>query len=252
MIKYSDCSNGYKYGTDGKQLANWNPDKDYGEVYAKVYFRIDTPIYQYPFNNYSKEDMEAFYQEVNGILDTFGFHKPEEKYVVGLVCGKERLHVHPQEVSGEVKKNRIKQIVEALDEKGTLFSIRWVDVYATYYDMTDAEYRNKLDEKRPEMEEKIKELAMTKRRDYFKSAESIASLLGKEFFVHRVGERNNDTQKDKQAAEQYVLGVIQRMIQDEVLDSSTAKDGTFVIRTIKEKERKKRTAAKANSLAMQA
>ena len=103
-----------------------------------------------------------------------------------------------------------------------------------------------------EMEEKIKELAMTKRRDYFKSAESIASLLGKEFFVHRVGERNNDTQKDKQAAEQYVLGVIQRMIQDEVLDSSTAKDGTFVIRTIKEKERKKRTAAKANSLAMQA
>lgn len=42
------------------------------------------------------------------------------------------------------------------------------------------------------------------------------------------------------------------MIQDEVLDSSTAKDGTFVIRTIKEKERKKRTAAKANSLAMQA
>ena len=70
--------------------------------------------------------------------------------------------------------------------------------------------------------------------------------------MHRVGERNNDTQKDKQAAEQYVLGVIQRMIQDEVLDSSTAKDGTFVIRTIKEKERKKRTAAKANSLAMQA
>lgn len=47
MIKYSDCSNGYKYGTDGKQLANWNADKDYGEEYAKVYFRIDTPIYQY-------------------------------------------------------------------------------------------------------------------------------------------------------------------------------------------------------------
>lgn len=50
MIKYSDCSNGYKYGADGKQLSNWNPDKDYGEEYAKVYFRIDTPIYQYPLS----------------------------------------------------------------------------------------------------------------------------------------------------------------------------------------------------------
>lgn len=250
MIKYSDCSNGYKYGADGKQLSNWNPDKDYGEEYAKVYFRIDTPIYQYPFNNYSKEEMEAFYQEVNGILDIFGFHKPEEKYVVGLVCGKERLHVHPQEVSGEVKKNRIKQIAEALDEKGTLFSIRWVDVYATYYDMTDEEYHNKLEEKRPEMEEMIKELAMTKRRDYFKSADSISSCVKSKFLVRRVGERNNDTLKDELAAEQYVHGVIRQMILDGVLDSSKAKDGTFIIRTIKEKERKKKTAATTHAPAM--
>lgn len=245
-IKYCDISNGYHYGEDGKALSDWNPDKDYGGEYASVYFYIDTPIYQYPFDNYTREEMDAFYEEANGILAKFGFGQPEEKYVVGITCGKERLYTHPQTISGEVKKNRVKEIAEAL-AKATLFSLRWVSIGKTYYDMTDEEFYHILEAKRPDMEERIKELATTKRKDYYKSAEGIAKNVGSSFFVCRVGARNNDTSKDEVTAKEYAMNLIRQMIENGALKSSTSKDGTFIIRTIKEKER---TAAKKAAMAM--
>ena len=46
-IKYHQNGVGYEYGADHTLTDNWNPDVDYGNEYVNVYFRIDTPSYDY-------------------------------------------------------------------------------------------------------------------------------------------------------------------------------------------------------------
>lgn len=234
-VKYSDVSNGYKYGEDGILLSNWDPNKDYGNEYVEVYFNIETPFYRYPFNDYSKEDLERFHQEAETVLGEFGFHKPEVPYTVGLVSGKERLHIHPQQISGEVLKNRVKQIAERFCDCET-FSLRWVNLHKTYYDMTDEEYETLLAAKDSKIRNVILEKAVTKRKNLFVSLERMIEAIYKPFFVCRVGERNNDCGKDERSVKKHIEELVQQMVEENLLDSFSDERGMF-IRTIKHKNK---------------
>lgn len=232
-IKYSDISNGYKYGADGKQLSNWDPERNYGNEYVEVYFNIEAPFYRYPFNDYTQEDIERFRKEVETVLGEFGFHESEVPYTVGLVSGKERLHIHPQQISGEVLKNHVKQIAERFCCCET-FSLRWVNLNKTYYDMLDEEYENLLGKKDIQIRNVILEKAVTKRKNLFVSLEKMLEVIYKPFVVYRVGARNNDYRKDETYVKKHIEELVQQMIKENLLDSFSDERGVF-IRTIKKK-----------------
>ena len=134
-IKYHQNGIGNGYGADCQLTNNWNPDEDYGKEYVNVYFRMETKGYKYSSFSFTEEDRKAFNSELTEIFTPLGW-KCEGK-VYGGSCvtwhkGKQHLYLHPQDFSGEVLKNEVKQIAETLEKRNT-FYLRWVDLYETVY-----------------------------------------------------------------------------------------------------------------------
>lgn len=148
-IKYQQNGIGNEYGADHQLTNNWNPDKDYGNEYVNVYFRMETKGYEYPSFSFTEEDRKDFDLELEAVFTSLGWKCEEGAY--GGSCAtwykeKQHLYLHPQNFSGEVLKNEVKQIAEALEKHNT-FYLRWVDLYETVYDMTDQEYEEILSAK---------------------------------------------------------------------------------------------------------
>ena len=142
-IKYHQNRTGNEYGADHQLTNNWNPDADYGNEYTNVYFRISTKGYDYPSYCFTEEDRKNFDSDLVEVFTSLGW-SCEEKACGGSCAiwhkGTQHLYLHPQNFSGEVLKNDIKEIAEAL-EKRESFYLRYVDLYETVYDITDQEDR---------------------------------------------------------------------------------------------------------------
>ena len=139
-IKYHQNGIGNEYGADGKLTDNWNPSADYGNEYVKVYIRINVSSYDCAAGFFNSEtDRENFYTEASKLIKSFGIL---EDCGYSVEHSKEKqayLYVHPQNISGVIRKNDVKKVAEAFDNMENV-SVRWVDLYATVYVMTDAEY----------------------------------------------------------------------------------------------------------------
>ncbi len=149
-IKYHQNGIGNEYGADHTLTNNWNPDCDYGNEYVNVYFRMETKGYSYPTFSFSEEDRKAFDTELIKIFTALGWKCEEVANGGGCATwtkGKQHLYLHPQDFSGEVLKNEVKQIAEAV-ERNNSFYLRWVDLYETVYDISDNDYEYYLDGKK--------------------------------------------------------------------------------------------------------
>ena len=77
--------------------------------------------------------------------------------------------MHPQQFSGEVLKNDIKEVAEAL-QSGTVFSLRWVDIRETVYDISDEEYHEYLHKKEENIRTDLySNFGTTRRNKYYYS-----------------------------------------------------------------------------------
>ena len=81
--------------------------------------------------------------------------------------GKSHLYLHPQDFSGEVLKNEIKAVAEAIEKRNS-FYLRWVELYDTVYDISDDEYENYLKTKDDEIRKALfYKCATTRTSKYF-------------------------------------------------------------------------------------
>lgn len=239
-IKYHQNGMGNEYGADHQLTNNWNPDEDYGNEYVNAYFRMETKGYGYPSFSFTEKDRKAFDLEVTEVFTSLGW-KCEEKAYGGSCAtwykGKQHLYLHPQDFSGEVLKNEVKHIAEALEKRNT-FYLRWVDLYETVYDMTDQEYEEILSAKDEEIKKSLLENSKTTRTSKYYYAFDVARSLANKFRLSRLGDNDGRNYGTGQTIK-HILGVVQCLI-DEGYLVSAVKNGILLIRTINKTEQKKR------------
>lgn len=233
-IKYHQKGIGKEYGADHQLTNNWDPDKDYGNEYVNVFFRMETKGYEYPSFSFIGEDRNAFDSEITKVFTSLGWKCEEGAY--GGSCAtwykeKQHLYLHPQNFSGEVLKNEIKQIAEALEKHNT-FYLRWVDLYETVYDMTDQEYEIALSQKDEEIRKAILKSCKTTRISKFCYTSDVIRRFCDKYGLKQIGK-----EKYSGIAIKHITKVVCELISEGYLVS--ARDNEL-IRTINKTEQKQR------------
>ena len=239
-IKYHQNGIEPEYGPDHMLTNNWDPDKDYGNIYSIVYFRILAKEYMAPpCLGFEKAEKERFYREVQAVLEPLGWYMPEYdnmwecSYIFNTNDKNKRLYLHPQAFSGIIKKNDIKELAEALRQHEN-FSLEWVDLYETMYDISDAAYLEYMKSRRKDIEDYIFEGAKTHRRKYYHPVFNICSLAYNKIKIHRISD--NGYSVPKQAFE-YIKSVVNDMEKAGWLVSIKENDILYV-RSINKSEQK--------------
>lgn len=240
-ILYHDNNIHPQYGPDGKLLNNWDETADYENEYANVHFRIDVPAYDLQSHSFSEEDRERFRTEAVAVFRSLGWI-PEAPECSGacttVIKGKANLYLHPQDFSGELPKNEIGVVARALERNQT-FSLQWVDVYETVYDMTDAAYLAYLKTRSETIRAEILAAGQTNRRYLFFRDYDIACRVALRVGLKRVGERDlSDGGAGKTA--NFIVGMIPQLIAEGYLVASSDGDGSRLIRTINKTEQRQR------------
>lgn len=233
-IKYHQYGIGRDYGEDHKLTNNWNPDKDYGNEYVKVYFRIDTPTYHYE-NGWEAEEREAWKKEASNLISSFGIL---EDCGFEVIHGKEKcayLFAHPQEISGVILKNDVKEIAEAISNM-KLSSIRWVDLYETVYVISDSEYEEYLNGRKEEIRKALFEKSATTRTTKYYAAFDVARNIAGMVRLNRLGHNDGKNYGSGQTIE-YILKVADEMIKEGYL-KYFERNGAKYIRSLNKTEQK--------------
>lgn len=115
-IKYHQNGVGYEYGADHTLTDNWNPDADYGNEYVSVYFRIDTPSYDYNCGFSSDDDRQKWHEEVSELIKSFGIFEGIGYDIEKRKDKQAHLYAHPQDISGVILKNDVKKVAEAISK----------------------------------------------------------------------------------------------------------------------------------------
>lgn len=245
MIKYNqyDRKNYFaNYGEDGSLLNNWNPEIDYKNEYANIYFRINASFYRYPYNTYTKEEFVSFDEEAITVLQALGWEVKQKAYngrCTTMVKGKARLYLHPQDISGEVLKNDIKAIAEALEENKT-FHLELIQLYETYYDISNQEYESYLETKKEDIKNTILYMSKTPRRNRFYKIEIIISKVAEIYQLNRVDIKDDYHNGLGQTAS-YIRKIIEELIQKGYLVKAVeVENNREYIRTINKKEQKEK------------
>lgn len=238
-IKYHQNGMGNEYGEDHSLTNNWNPDSDYGNEYTNIYFRIETSGYSYPSFSFTEEGKRAFYTEVKNALQPLGWEPEtdtEEWHCSYIKKGKQHLYLHPQNFSGEVLKNEVRQIAEALRKHNT-FYLRWVDLYDTVYDISDSEYEEYLYSKEAEIRKVLFDNFTTTRTNKFYYVFDACRSLADKFRLRRIGINDGRNSGSGQTIE-FIEKVIDKMIQEGLLIGAGNKEGKLV-RSLNKTEQKK-------------
>lgn len=197
--------------------------------YAKVYFRIDTKGFNCMSGFFENNlDCAAFHDEIEKIIESFGIIESN-----GYKQNNEYLYAHPQNISGIVKKDKIKAIAEAIDSS-TSMSIRWVDVYNEYVDISDEDYKIMLDNKRTEMIAYIIDQCYTKRRDRYYRTIAIATNTQERFKTDRIN-AIEDFNKHSMTYK-YAMDIINILVDNGYLVRTSDGEG---IRSLNKTEQKK-------------
>lgn len=233
-IKYHQNGIGNEYGVDHQLTNNWNLDTDYGKEYVNVYFRMETKGYGYPSFSFTEEDRKAFDTELLEVFTSLGWKCKEKAYSGSCstwIKGKQHLYLHPQDFSGEVLKNEVKKIAEALEKRNT-FYLRWVDLYETVYDMTDLEYEEALLLKDEKIKNAILGKCKTTRTNKFYYVADVIRCFSDRFGIKQIGK-----EKCSGVVMSHIGKMIETMIKEGYLVS--VRDGEM-IRTINKTEQKQR------------
>jgi hypothetical protein len=235
-IKYHQNGIGNEYGADGKLTDNWNPSTDYGNEYTKVYIRINVSNYDCAAGFFNSEaEREKFYTEASKIIKSFGIL---EDCGYSVEHSKEKqayLYVHPQNISGVIRKNDVKKVTEAFVNMENV-SVRWVDLYATVYVMTDAEYNEYLTTKKADVRKMLFEHLKTTRTNKYISQYDISHYLADKIRLHRLGLDDGKHGGAGQTID-YINDCIAEMATEGFLKQANNNNGIYV-RSINKTEQK--------------
>jgi hypothetical protein len=236
-IKYHQNGLGWEYGADHTLTDNWNPDLDYGNEYVKVYFRIRTPAFESMNGSFnSNEDRDKWNTEASNIIKSLGIIEDCGYNLEKSKDKGEYLYAHPQEISGVVLKNNVKKIAETIN-KMELSSVDWVDLYETYYLISDEEYEKYLDGKKDEIRRLLFKECSTTRTSKYYAAFDVARYIAGVVRLHRVGLNDGANYGSGQTIN-YILNIAQEMIEEGYL-KGYIKNDTRYIRSLNKTEQRK-------------
>jgi hypothetical protein len=138
-------------------------------IYVKCYFRIEAG---YKWGKGMDDNLlKEFNKELVEIFKPLGFKVKEPEFSncsIEVWRGAENLYCHPMNLSGEIKKENIKEIEIAIKNAKT-FSFRCVDTYDEMLNYTTDEFILELTINRGIIEKDILEMFKTKRSNLYKS-----------------------------------------------------------------------------------
>ena len=136
--------------------------------------------------------------------------------------------MHPQQFSGEVLKNDIREVAEAL-ESGTVISLRWVDIHETVYDITDEEYHEYLHSKEENIKADLYSNFGTTRRNKFYYTYEVVQRLLKKYGLKRIAIDND------KVGNEFIMNIISSMSKNGLI--ATERNFEFV-RSLNKTEKK--------------
>lgn len=239
MIKYHQYGLGKEYGQDHMLTNNWNPDKDYGNEYVSIYFQMETKGFGYPSFYLDEESRQLFELELSEVFTKLGWSyktKVNRGVCSTWINGNSHLYMHPQTFSGEVLKNDVKRIAESLQNRD-MFTLRWVDLRSTVYDITDDEYERYLDTKADEICTDLFTNFTTTRRTKFYRAFDVCKTLADKYRLKRINDKDG-LYDGKGKTSEFILKVVNKMIEDNTIISAYFNDELY-IRSLNKTEKKK-------------
>lgn len=236
-IKYHQNGVGYEYGADHTLTDNWNPDADYGNKYVSVYFRIDTPSYDYNCGFSSDDDRQKWHEEVSELIKSFGIFEGIGYDIEKRKDKQAHLYAHPQDISGVILKNDVKKVAEAIS-KMKLSSIRWVDLYETVYVISDEEYEKYLSDRDEEIKKALFDSCHTTRTTKYYSAFDICRNLAGTFRLNRLGLNDGRNYGSGQTID-HIMRIIDEMANTGLLVITKGKDDLKLVRSINKTEQKR-------------
>lgn len=221
-------------GADNTSL--FDPNADYGNEYAMVYFRIKTIDYDH-FKGFSSEEKRTgFYQAVQEVLDSFGILEDCGFEVEHSSEKRAYLYIHPQNISGVVKKNNIGAIAEAFNFLECC-EILYVDVYHTVYAISDEEYSEYLETKTDVVRKELFSRAKTTRTNKYMPLYWVSRDVADVIRLRRLGLNDGVNYGGGQTID-FVCSVAEKMISEGWL-ISTDIDETPCIRSLNKTEQKR-------------
>ncbi len=238
-IKYHDNTTPPTAGPDGTLSDNWDRSADHGGEYVRVHFRIRTSAYERG-NDWHGHGSDPFDAESREIFIRLGWSVAEQRACgcsATVRKGKTWLYLHPQDFSGEVLKREVVGIAEALS-CAKEFSLRWVDLYETAYDMTDEAYIAYLVGQEDRIRSEVLKTSVTTRRSNFYRDYDVACHVAGVVRLRRIGEDDGRSGGAGKTAN-HILGVIDKLIDEGYLKTATSRRGYRLIRTLNKTEQKK-------------
>jgi len=198
--------------------------KDKAE-YIKTYFRIDAG-YKWG-EGMNEKDNKSFDNEIRNIFTALGFtiKEPEiSNASIEVFRGAENLYCHPMNLSGEIKKESIKDIEKALKQAKT-FSLRNIDTYDISLNYTPEELILELSNRVNETEEDILALFKTKRSNLYRSSSCLWDYKTKvNYFKDNLGLKN--VERD------FILNTFNNLIKQGKIQEGSNSRGGKIYRTI--------------------
>lgn len=240
IIKYHEYGKEYEYSEDHMLTNNWDPDRDYGNEYVKVYFNIDTPTYKWNLHGVSwswnsDQDRNAWKQEASALISSFGILEDCGYAVEHSSDKRAYLYAHPNQISGVIKKNDVKKVAEAIAGM-KLSTMRWVDIRKTVYVISDEEYEVYLCSKDEEIRNELFKACRTSRRNLYVRADEVRCVLAERFRIPRLGIKIN-TFYDLDQTGQHISKMMKQMIEEGLLVESLCRD-QMLVRSINKTEQK--------------
>lgn len=242
IIKYHEYGKEYEYSEDHMLTNNWDPDRDYGNEYVKVYFNIDTPTYKWNLHGVSwswnsDQDRNAWKQEASALISSFGILEDCGYAVEHSSDKRAYLYAHPNQISGVIKKNDVKKVAEAIAGM-KLSTMRWVDIRETVYVISDEEYEVYLCSRDEEIRNELFKACRTSRRNLYVNAKDICSGLAAHFCVPRLGINDGKNFVLGQTSA-HITKIINQMVEEGVLVQILYQD-RILVRSINKTEQKKK------------
>ena len=192
--------------------------------YKDIHFRIDSG-YQFG-RGFDETKSAAFNEEITKLFIDAGWSvkQPTSRGTCATVNKeKNRLYLHPTDVSGELETTLIPE-VENILSNATTFSHYKTDVYQELADMSDEEYREHLDSKRENIEQDLIEMFKTKRRNlYIASWFAVVERVKEKYRIARITNHIGRTSDDIEWI--YVENVFKELVERNAIITAETKNG---------------------------
>ena len=216
-------------------IENWDVSADYSaDEYAKVYFRIDCQTFDCTSASFASADMrEAFYDEMKGVLRSFGIVESSGYCRGNEMPEIEYLYIHPQNISGIVAKSKIVAIAEAINACKYAFC-RSVDVYEDIAPISNEQFLEMLPARKDEITADILSAFTTKRKNLFYGEYAAGQLLDRISAKYSIRRRQCESGTDY-TAKDFCNIVLTELVKAGKVITAHVKDGTGY-RTAKKNE----------------